>query len=98
MHSARNGHCIEALVPNGLNRLMLYDRKNNRHFTKALQVYLRENMHISDTIKKLYMQRATFLYQLKRIQEISGLKLDDSKIRLELLIVFEIIDELKIEL
>ena len=39
------------------------------------------------------MQRATFLYQLKRILEISGLKLEDPKVRLELLIAFEILEQ-----
>lgn len=98
MDSARNDQCIEALIPTGLCKLMSYDRENNRHFTNALKVYLQENMHIANTIRKLYLQRATFLYQLKRIQEISGLKLENPKVRLELLIVFEIMDELQIDL
>ena len=98
MKSAQNGHCIESLIPAGLTKLIQYDRENHRHFTNALKVYLRENMHIANTIKKLYLQRATFLYQLKRILEISELKLEDHKVRLELLIAFEIMDEMHIEL
>ena len=98
MKAAQNNHCIESLIPSGLAKLMQYDQDNHRNFTEALKVYLRENMHIANTIKKLYLQRATFLYQLKRIQEISGLKLDDHKVRLELLIAFEIMDEMRMEL
>ena len=98
MKSAQNGHCIESLIPAGLAKLIEYDLENHRHFTNALKVYLRENMHIANTIKKLYLQRATFLYQLKRILEISELKLEDHKVRLELLIAFEIMDEMHIEL
>ena len=86
---------LEALLPTGLKKLMEYDQANHRNFTDSLKVYLQENMHIARTIKKLYMQRATFLYQLKRIQEISDLKLEDPKVRLELLIVFEIMDEMQ---
>ena len=96
MKAAQNHHCIESLIPSGLAKLIQYDRDNRRDFTKALKVYLRENMHIANTIKKLYMQRATFLYQLKRILEISELKLDDHRVRLELLIAFEIMDEMNI--
>lgn len=98
MKSAQNGHCIESLIPAGLAKLIQYDHENHRHFTNALKVYLRENMHIANTIKKLYLQRATFLYQLKRILEISELKLEDHKVRLELLIAFEIMDEMHIKL
>ena len=53
---------------------------------------------INLTRRKLYLQRATFLYQLQRILEISGLKLDDHKVRLELLIAFEIMDEMHMKL
>ena len=98
MKSDQNNHCIESLIPAGLAKLIEYDLENHRHFTNALKVYLRENMHIANTIKKLYLQRATFLYQLKRILEISELKLEDHKVRLELLIAFEIMDEMHIEL
>lgn len=86
---------LEALIPTGLRKLMEYDEINHRNFTESLKIYLRENMHIARTIKKLYMQRATFLYQLKRIQEITELRLDDHQVRLELLIVFEIMDEMQ---
>ena len=91
--SARDGRCLSSVLPAGLQRLMEYDAENNRQFTHALKIYLRQNMHIAETIRILYMQRATFLYQLKRILEISGLKLEDPKVRLELLIAFEILEQ-----
>ena len=73
---------------------MDYDRAHNRQLVKALRVYLRENMHIANTTRALYLQRATFLYQLRRITEISELRLEDPEVRLELLIVFSILDKL----
>lgn len=95
LSNAKQDHCIESLIPTGLMRLMEYDKEKNRHLTNALKVYLQENMHIANTIKKLYLQRATFLYQLKRIQEISELNLKDPNVRLELLIVFALLDQNK---
>lgn len=89
----RDGRCVQSLIPSGLRRLMDYDEKKHQRLTHALKVYLRQNMRIADTIRILYVQRATFLYQLRRIQEISGLKLDQPDVRLELLIVFRIMDE-----
>ncbi|KNZ40766.1 helix-turn-helix domain-containing protein [Acetobacterium bakii] len=48
-------------------------------------------MSIAKTIRIIYLQRATFLYQLKRITEIFGLDLSDYKIRLHLMLSFEIL-------
>ena len=95
LDKGRADRCTQSLIPSGLQRLMDYDEKKHQRLTHALKVYLRQNMRIADTIRILYMQRATFLYQLKRIQEISGLKLDQPDVRLELLIVFRIMDEEK---
>ncbi len=93
LEKGRDGRCTQSLIPSGLRRLMDYDERKHQRLTHALKIYLRQNMRIADTIRVLYMQRATFLYQLKRIQEISGLKLDQPDVRLELLIVFRIMDE-----
>lgn len=93
LEHAKNGRHIEALIPVGLRRLMDYDEENHRQLTRALRVYLQQNMHIANTIRILYLQRATFLYQLKRIREISELKLEDPDVRLELLIVFELMEQ-----
>lgn len=87
-----DGCQIDSLIPSGLRRLMEYDKKHNRQCTKTLEVYLEEDRHIANAIKKLYMQRATFLYQLKRILEISELDLENSDIRLELNIVFKLMN------
>lgn len=46
---------------------MEYDKKHQRSLTKALQVFLEQNMNIAKTIRILYLQRATFLYQAQRI-------------------------------
>ena len=43
-------------------------------------------------MKRLYVQRATLLYQLKRIEEISQLDLQDYQTRLYLMIYFAVSD------
>lgn len=94
LQGAQGGRSPESWYPAGLKKLMDYDRAHNRQLVKALRVYLRENMHIANTTRALYLQRATFLYQLRRITEISELRLEDPEVRLELLIVFSILDKL----
>ncbi len=94
LQGAQGSRSPESWYPAGLKKLMDYDRAHNRQLVKALRVYLRENMHIANTTRALYLQRATFLYQLRRITEISELRLEDPEVRLELLIVFSILDKL----
>lgn len=84
---------IESICPDSLTRLITYDQKHNRQYTRSLKVYLEQNMSVTKAIRILYIQRSTFIYQLKRIHEISGLNLTQKDIRIHLLLVFQIMDE-----
>lgn len=86
---------FKLLCPQGLLTLMEYDAANNRDYTNVLKVYLECNMHTAEAVRKLYMQRQTFLYQLERIKTISGLNLDDRETRLHLLIAYQLRDFLR---
>lgn len=83
----------ETLCIQGLRKLMEYDREKNRNYTDTLRVYLENNMNVAVTIRKIYMQRATFLYQLKKIEEISGLNLKDYNTRLYLMLSYLLLDK-----
>ncbi len=95
---ASEGSSIEALCPDGLLKLIQYDREHKRTYTRSLKAFLENQMSVSRTIRQLYLQRATFIYQLKRIKEISGLNLNEKSSQFQLLIVFQIMDEKKYEL
>ena len=89
---------MDALCPFGLLQLMQYDRMHRRTYTRSLKAFIENQMSVSKAIQQLYIQRATFIYQLKRIKEISGLDLNDKSCQFQLLIVFQIMDEKKYEL
>lgn len=95
---ASEGFSVEALCPAGLLRLIRYDREHKRTYTRSLKAFIENHMSVSRAIRQLYLQRATFIYQLKRIKEISGLNLNDKSSQFQLLIVFQIMDERKYEL
>ena len=95
---ASQGSSMEALCPFGLLQLMQYDRMHRRTYTRSLKAFIENQMSVSKAIQQLYIQRATFIYQLKRIKEISGLDLNDKSCQFQLLIVFQIMDEKKYEL
>ena len=72
--------------------LIDYDREHNRSYANILKTYLQCNMSVAKAMKRLYVQRATLLYQLKRIDEISQLDLQDYQTRLYLMIYFAVSD------
>lgn len=87
------GYDPEVLCVSELLLLREYDKQRNRNYCEVLKVYLENNMSIAKTIRILFLQRATFLYQLKRITEISGLNLSDYQTRLHLMLSFEILEK-----
>lgn len=91
------GKCREhtltaAFAPSGLIRLQQYDESHNTELTELLRVYLESERSIVDTISKTYIHRNTFLRRLERIKEISGLELDDFRVRLMVLLYFQMRD------
>ena len=50
-------------------------------------------MSMTRTVRELYIQRSTFVYQLRRIHEISGLNLEEKNERIHLLLIFQIMEK-----
>jgi hypothetical protein len=86
----REGHTPLDLCPEKLQTLIDYDLEHNRNYVHILKTYLQCNMSVAKAMKALYVQRATLLYQLKRIEEISQLNLHDYQTRLYLMLYFQI--------
>ena len=72
----------EALFPEGLLRLLDYDRRFGTDLTTFLRVYLDARMSTTETARRTFTARNTCFYRVKRIQEISGADLDDPEQRL----------------
>lgn len=88
MQVIRKEYSVDVICPFEIAKLMEYDRNRNMHLTRTLRTYLENDRNIAKSIRVLYMQRATFLYQLNRITEITGLDLDDYNCRLYLQLYF----------
>jgi sugar diacid utilization regulator len=65
-----------------LQHLMDYDRINKSGYLQTLRVYLANNCNITQTAKQLFLHRHTLINRLEKIEEISGLYLDDYYSRL----------------
>lgn len=88
------GHKPADLCLEKLQMLIDYDIEHNRNYVHILKTYLQCNMSVAKAMRILYVQRATLLYQLKRIEEISQLNLQDYQTRLYLMIYFAIADQM----
>lgn len=93
LHNALGQSSITSVIPDSLAKLIEYDHLHNRQYTRSLQIYLEQNMSMTQAVRKLYMQRSTFVYQLKRIREISGINLHDKNERIHLLFIFELLEK-----
>lgn len=80
---------LEVHCPVCLRRLKAYDKAHHREYAALLKAYLRCDRSTAKTIRAVYLQRATFLYQLQRIQEILQADLEDPDLRLQLLMYFK---------
>lgn len=75
-----------------LNTLKIYDSQNNTLFYSTLRVYLENERSLVKTAKTLYIHRNTLLYRIDKIQSILNLDLDDSDIRLYLLMSYHLLE------
>jgi purine catabolism regulator len=61
-----------------------YDTQNRGSLVKTVQAYFDHHGNISQTAESLFVHRNTLLYRMDRIQELTGLQLDQSNVRLAL--------------
>ena len=64
--------------------LIDYDSQNRGSLIKTVEAYFDHHGNISQTAESLFVHRNTLLYRMERIQELTGLNLDHSNMRLAL--------------
>lgn len=73
-------------------RLLDYDRDNNNYYLPTLRVYLSNNCNMTQTARQLFLHRHTLINRLNKIEDISGLNLNDYYSRLYMSIALIIHD------
>lgn len=71
-----------------LRRLIDYDSEKNTEFLNTLKAYLAHNKSAARVQELLHISRATCIYRIRRIEEISGMDLDDPDTVLYLQLIF----------
>lgn len=80
--SSFDSHNPKIMIPEGLTRLLEYDKEHETQFVEILKTYLDHNMSLTTTAKLLYVHKNTLLYRLEKMKEILQMNLEDPDIRL----------------
>jgi purine catabolism regulator len=64
--------------------LIEYDAQNRGSLVKTVEAYFDHHGNISQTAESLFVHRNTLLYRMERIEELTGINLDQSNMRLAL--------------
>lgn len=88
---AKHTRSINLIHP-ALNKLKEYDLKNDTELLKTLYIFLRNERNSTLTAKQLFIHRNTLQYRLHKINELLELDLDDSDIRLNLIVSYILMD------
>lgn len=83
----------EIYMSNGVRSLIAYDKKNNTELMKTLKHYLLHNQNAAQCQETLHIARATCVYRIRRVEEISGLDLSDNSTVLYLSLLFRLLSD-----
>lgn len=75
--------------------LARYDKENNTELLQTLRVYLDHHMNAVQSANALFIHRATMIYRLGRIRELTRLDFDDSERVLWILLTFRLMEHLE---
>ncbi|MFV8829228.1 PucR family transcriptional regulator [Alkalihalobacterium sp. APHAB7] len=67
-----------------------YDEKNQTNLLETLEVFLNMDGNVNEASKELHVHPNTLNYRMKRIVELTGIKLKDPKLKLDLYLEFKI--------
>lgn len=84
LHLVSNQGELDKFARETIAALFEYDREYGTELVPTLQAYFRCNGNVSKMARELFAHYNTVTYRLERIQEITGLSLDDPEHRLNL--------------
>ncbi len=65
------------VVNEAVGALVSYDRDNRRNLLETLQVYLDESCNTSAAARRLFLNRHSLMYRLRKIEELTGFSLKE---------------------
>jgi hypothetical protein len=78
-----------------LARLEAYDLEHQSNLIETLDCWLQQFGDVTSTAEQLHVHKNTLRYRLRRIEEVSGVALDDPEERFELMLEFRVRQSLR---
>ena len=85
---------LRSFAADVLGKLSRHERERNSEYLTTLACYFRENNSPQRAARVLHVHPNTVAYRVKRIEEITGLRLDNYRDRLTTQVALEILDAL----
>ena len=73
-----------------LARLKQYDEAHHTELYQTLEVYLNHERGLNQTAQVLGLHRNSLMYRLKRIEQLTGVNLEDAQVRLHLMLSYKL--------
>jgi len=73
---------VDMVCSKAVRQLKNFDAENGTDYLETLRRYLENGMQQTLTANELYIHRSTLIYRIKKIQELTGVDLDDPDMRL----------------
>jgi purine catabolism regulator len=89
--SEKNKKELERFVEDLLQPVFEYDRLKNGELVNTLETYYLVNRNLKLTSKKMFTHYNTILYRIKKIEELTGITLDNPESALNLEIAVNIL-------
>lgn len=77
-----------------LGKLLEYDRLHNNELMPSLRVFFDANLNVKKAAQKMYVHTNTLKYRLKKIEELTGMRLQRIEERVNLFVALKLYDVL----
>ncbi len=83
---------VETLCAECVQRLHAYDSEHDASYIRTMKAYFDNHLNISKTAQVLNIHRATMIYRLRRIEELSGIDFQNASKNFYYLISIKLLD------
>lgn len=93
-YELKDSPIIQTFLQAHMNTLLAYDKDKNGELVNTLSVYFSCNQNIRKTAEALFMHKNSVAYRLRLVEELTGLKLNDSENAFQLQLCLKLMEVL----
>ncbi len=90
LFSSSDPEMLKDICQKKLGKLEAYDSAHETDYLTTLRIFLLSDCNLLETSDRLHTHRNTVIYRMKKIKELLGSEINDSKVKFDLLMAFYI--------